>query len=93
LTISATVGTLLYFAIGSWIMVTLLDMILMLILLRIVGIRIPAVFAFPLLPFVFPDEIVVMLPVGSLITSVFFFASVLAYKKFEIKRNRKVVRT
>jgi hypothetical protein len=73
LTISATVGSLLYFAIGSWILVTLLDMILMLILLRIVGIRMPAVYAFPLLPFVFPHDMVVMLPLGSLIASVFLF--------------------
>ncbi|MCG5254641.1 hypothetical protein, partial [Brevibacillus agri] len=87
LTISATVGTLLYFAIDSWILVTLLDMILMLILLRIVGIRIPAVYAFPLLPFVFPDEIVVMLPLGSLITCVFLFVSALMYKKIEMKRR------
>jgi hypothetical protein len=90
LTISATVGTLLYFAIDSWILVTLLNMILMLILLRIVGIRIPAVYAFPLLPFVFPADIVVMLPFGSLIASVVLFGSVLAYKKFEMKRNKDV---
>lgn len=91
LTISATVGTLLYFVIDSWILVTLLDMILMLILLRIVGIRVPAVYAFPLLPFVFPDHIVAMLPLGSLITCVFLFTSVLAYKKMEMKRSRKVM--
>ena len=35
LTASATVGTLLYFAIDSWIVVTLLNMILMLILLKL----------------------------------------------------------
>ena len=46
LTTSATVGTLLYFAIDSWIVVTLLNMILMLILLKIVGVRIPAAYAF-----------------------------------------------
>jgi hypothetical protein len=91
LTISATVGTLLYFAIDSWILVTLLDMILMLILLRIVDIRVPAVYAFPLLPFVFPDNIVAMLPLGSLITCVFLFVSVLAYKKMEMKRSGKVM--
>lgn len=91
LTISATVGTLLYFAIDSWILVTLLDMILMLILLRIVGIHVPAVYAFPLLPFVFPDHIVAMLSLGSLITCVFLFTSVLAYKKMEMKRSRKVM--
>jgi hypothetical protein len=89
LTISATVGTLLYFAIDSWILVALLDMILMFILLRIVGIRIPAVYAFPLLPFVFPDDIVTKLPLGSLITSVFLFGSVLAFKKLEMKRRER----
>ncbi|WP_088051946.1 hypothetical protein [Virgibacillus dakarensis] len=85
LTISATVGTLLYFAIDSWILVTLIDMISMYFLLRIVGVRIPAVYAFPLLPFIFPDKIVAMLPLGSLITCLFLFGSVLAYKKVEMK--------
>jgi hypothetical protein len=89
LTISATVGTLLYFTIDSWIIITLLAMILMMILLRIVDIRMPAVYAFPLLPFVFPAEIVERLPIGALIASVFFFGSVLVYKKLEMKRNRK----
>ncbi|MGE6718316.1 hypothetical protein ACQKGD_13200 [Peribacillus frigoritolerans] len=91
LTISATVGTLLYFAIDSWILVTLLDMVLMLLLLRIVGIRLPAVYAFPLLPFVFPDDIAAMLPIGSLIASVFMFGSVLTYKKIEMKRRGEVM--
>ncbi len=91
LTISATVGTLLYFAIDSWILVTLLDMILMLILLRIVGIRMPAVYAFPLLPFVFPDDIVTKLPLGALIASVFLLGAVLAYKKVEMKRSGGVM--
>ncbi len=89
LTLSATVGTFLYFSIDTWIVVTLLDMILMLLLLRIVGIRMPAVYAFPLLPFVFPDDIVTMLPLSALIASVFYFGSVLAYKKFEMKRRTK----
>lgn len=91
LTISVTVGTLLYFALDSWILVTLIDMILMYILLRIAGVRIPAVYAFPLLPFIFPDKIVAMLPLGSLITCVFLFGSVLAYKKLEMKQSGKVM--
>lgn len=91
LTVSATVGTLIYFAIDSWILVTLLDMILMMMLLRFVGIRMPAVYAFPLLPFVFPNEIVPMLPLGALIVSVFMFCSVLVYKKLEMKRRGKVM--
>ncbi|WP_191567618.1 hypothetical protein [Metabacillus idriensis] len=93
LTLSATVGSLLYSAIDSWIVVTLLAMVLMLVLLRIVGIRMPAVFAFPLLPFVFPEEIVARLPIGALVACVFFFGLVLAYKKHEMKRSGKVMQT
>ncbi len=88
LTLSATVGTLLYFAIDSWILVTLLDIILILILLRIVGLRMPAAYAFPLLPLVFPANIVAMLPLGTLITCVFLLAAVVTFKKFEMKRSR-----
>ncbi|MFF2498407.1 hypothetical protein [Peribacillus sp. NPDC058075] len=88
LSISATVGTLLYFLINSWILVTLLDMVLMLILLRIAGMRIPAVYAFPLLPFIFPENVIPMIPLGALISSVFLFGSVLVYKKFEMKCKR-----
>ncbi|MED1421350.1 hypothetical protein [Bacillus smithii] len=91
LTISATIGTLLYFSIDSWILATLLDMILMLILLYVVGIRVPAVYAFPLLPFVFPDEIVAKLPLGSFITCLFLLSAVLAYKKIEMRQKKRAV--
>lgn len=91
LTVSASVGSLLYFVIDSWILVTLLAMLLMLVLLRIVGINMPAVYAFPLLPFVFPEEIIAKLPFAALIASVFFLGSVLAFKKFEMKQRGKVL--
>ncbi|WP_213583036.1 hypothetical protein [Paenibacillus sp. J2TS4] len=86
LTLSATVGALMYFNMDSSILATLLDMILMLVLSLIVGIRIPAIYAFPLLPFIFPDDIVMKLPLGSLVTCLFMFGSVLLYKKYESKR-------
>ncbi|MGX1454957.1 VIT1/CCC1 family predicted Fe2+/Mn2+ transporter [Cytobacillus horneckiae] len=89
-TISPTVGSFLYFTIDSWIIITILSMILMLILLRIVGIRLPAVYAFPLIPFVFPEEIVAKLPIAAFIASVFFFGSVLAYKKLEKRPRSKI---
>jgi len=73
--------------IDSWIVVTLFNMILMLILLKIVGVRIPAAYAFPLLPLVFPDEMIKMLPVGSFIAGVFLFGAVLLYKKWEMKQK------
>lgn len=90
LTISVTVGTLLYFAIDSWILVLLFDMLMMLLLLRIFGMRLPAVYAFPLLPFVFPADVVPNLPLGTLVGSVFFFGTVLAYKKLEMKQSKRL---
>ncbi|MEY9971826.1 fatty acid desaturase [Lysinibacillus sp. RC46] len=87
--ISTTVGTLLYLNINSWILITILAMLLMFILLHIVGIRLPAVYAFPLLTFVLPADIVTSLPVGILVATVFFFGSVLAIKKWEMTRNKK----
>lgn len=87
LTTSATVGTLLYFAMESWLLITILDMILMYILLQIVGVRIPAAYAFPLLPFVFPDDVAAKLPLGSLITCIALFSLVLAFKQYEQKRT------
>src|SRR5699024_2599921 len=89
LTLSATVGTWLYFALNTWILVTIPSVILMLILLMIVGIRLPAVHAFPLLRFILPADIVALLPLGSLVASVFMFTSVLAYKQFEIRKRGK----
>ena len=67
-------------------------MILMLILLKIVGVRIPTAYAFPLLPLVFPDEMIKMLPVGSFIAGLFLFGAVLLYKKWtsEAKGNANV---
>lgn len=89
LNISAAVGTLLYVTIDSWILITIIAMLLMLVLLRIFGMRLPAVYAFPLLTLVLPAEVVVMLPIGTLVATVFFFGSVLVIKKWEMKRNNK----
>ena len=55
--------------------------------IKIVGVRIPAAYAFPLLPLVFPDEMIKMLPVGSFIAGVFLFGAVLLYKKWEMKQE------
>lgn len=89
LTLSATVGTILYFLLGSWILITFLDMLLMFILLRITGMRIPAAYAIPLLAFVFPKTVVAGLPYGALMASVFLFTAVLVYKKVEMVRIGK----
>ncbi|WP_088833090.1 hypothetical protein [Paenibacillus tyrfis] len=86
LTISPAVGTLLYLTMHSLIVITVLDMLLMLALSLIVGIRLPAIYAFPLLPFIFPEDTITKLPLVSLVTCLFMFGSVLLYKKYELKR-------
>jgi hypothetical protein len=88
LTISATVGTVLYVTLDSWMLIALLDMILMALLLRIVRMHVPAAFAFPFLPFVFPYHITVMLPYSAFITSICLFGGVLLYKKWEQKYSK-----
>ena len=55
--------------------------------IKIVGVRIPAAYAFPLLPLVFPDEMIKMLPVASFVAGVFLFGAVLLYKKWEMKQK------
>ncbi|MFU1796535.1 hypothetical protein ACM1RC_21930 [Paenibacillus azoreducens] len=89
LTVSATVGTLLFFGLNSWIMVTLLSLFFMLIMEWIMKIRMPAIYAFPLLPFIFPPDVVPALPLATLITSLFVFTFVTVYKKLEgLARHR-----
>lgn len=89
LTVSATVGTLLFLLIDSWVLITLLDMFFMLLLQWIINIRIPAIYAFPLLPFIFPIDVVLDLPLGTLLTCLFMFVSVLVYKKNDISARTK----
>lgn len=89
LNISAVVGTFLYLTINSWILFTILAMLLMLVSLYISGIRMPAVYAFPLLTLVLPANIVARLPIGTMFATLFFFGSVFLIKKWEMKRNNK----
>ncbi|MDZ5610715.1 hypothetical protein U2I54_27920 [Bacillus pseudomycoides] len=83
LVISSSIGTLLYVILDSWIQVTILNMVLMLFLSRIINIRMPAIFAFPLLPFILPYEFVIKLPEATLFTCIFMFVSVTLYKKYD----------
>jgi uncharacterized membrane protein len=70
----------LFLAIDSWTLVTVLDLLLMAGLLRLCGMRMPAVYAFPFLAFVFPAASVLALPVAALVVSTVSFSLVLAYR-------------
>lgn len=86
LTLSATIGTLLYLNIDSWVLVAALDMAIVYLILRIFSARIPAAYAFPLLPFVFPAESVPQLPYAAAVVSAFLFGLVLLFKAYERKQ-------
>ncbi|MEJ6783749.1 hypothetical protein [Aminobacter sp. Piv2-1] len=86
LTLSATIGTLLYLNIDSWVLVAALDMAIVYLILRVFSARIPAAYAFPLLPFVFPAESVPQLPYAAAVVSAFLFGLVLLFKTYERKQ-------
>ena len=88
LTLSAAIGVALFLAIDSWTLVTVLDLLLMAALLRLFGMRVPAVYAFPFLAFVFPATAVPALPVAALIVSAVSLSLVLAYRRWFAEPQR-----
>ncbi len=81
LTLSATIGTLLYLTIPSWTAVIVLDILLMLLVSRTMRVRMPALYAFPLFPFILPVEAVRGLPLATIWAVLFTFACLWMYKK------------
>lgn len=90
LTLSALVGVLLYFYLVNWIAVVVLSLPIMWLILNRFKMRVPAVYAFPLLVYVFPQNALIMLPVAALLVSLFSLGLVLGfhwYQHREIKVN------
>lgn len=83
LTLSAAVGVALYLTVADWMTVVLLDLALMWLLLRLFDMRMPAVYAFPLLAYVFPRDALPQLPAAALLVSLFSLGLVLAYRKMQ----------
>ncbi len=83
LTLSAAIGVALFLLIDHWVAVAILDMALMWLLLKLFKMRMPAVYAFPLLAYVFPQGALPMLPAAALATTLFSLALVLAYHKMQ----------
>ncbi len=81
LTLSITLAVLLYNLIANWILLSLIYILVMYLLLKLFNMKIPAVYAFPFLVFVFPPEIVQHLPIASLVVSFFSFGLVLLIRK------------
>lgn len=79
LTLSAAIGVTLFLLISNWIWVVVIDMLLMWGLLRVFKMRMPAVYAFPLLAYVFPPQSLTLLPVAALLVSGFSLSAVLLF--------------
>lgn len=79
LTFSIALAVLLHQFIDQWLVLSVLYMALAFGLLKLFGMRIPAVYAFPLLVYVFPQDRLLHLPLASLIALVLSLACVYAY--------------
>lgn len=90
LTLSAAIGAALFQALHSWPLIAALDMFAVFLLLRLFKMRMPAVYAFPLLPFVFPPEVARLLPAAALAASAVSFSLTLAYHH---TRKRRALQT
>ncbi|MFB8374573.1 hypothetical protein [Paenibacillus taichungensis] len=90
LTLSAAVGVLIFNQVDSQVLAVFIVMILVVVISRIFHARIPALYAIPLLTFIFPEEKVWTLPLVTLFASIFMFSFVLLYKYGEKRTlNRK----
>ena len=82
LTISISLAVLLSQYIENWLILSVIFLLMMKLLLRIFNMKIPAVYAFPFLIFVFPAEKVSGLPLASLTVSVVCFGMVYLFHTY-----------
>lgn len=81
--LSATIGVILYINLENWVLIASLDLILMFLLLYLFKMRVPAVYAFPLLAFILPREVVKGLPLTTLAMCIFTFGLILLYRRYQ----------
>ncbi|GAA6237115.1 hypothetical protein [Apilactobacillus micheneri] len=83
--LSASLGMIIHTFIYSWIVVILISLPMVFAILKILHIKLPASYAFPLLALVLPKDMFVILPISSLLASTYFLGSVWLYKNIFIK--------
>lgn len=82
LTLSISMAVAMQLLIQDWIVLTVIYMSLMFALLKLFDMRIPAVYAFPFLVFVFPQDSVMHLPVASCLMASFSLGCVYLYRTY-----------
>lgn len=83
LTLSAAVGALMFTQLDSQVLAAFIDMLAVVLISRLFHARIPALYAIPLLTFVFPEDKVWSLPLVTLFASICMFSLVWLYKYAE----------
>lgn len=81
LSCAASIGVFVHLVFDSWFLVTLISLPLIFILLSLLKVKVPAAYAFPLLAIVLPTSMFHMLPISSLISTIFFFGGAYIYNK------------
>ena len=81
LTLTAALGVVLSQTLASWVLAVAVAMVLVHGLLRVMNMRMPAAYAFPLLAYVFPPEGVLLLPVAALGNAAFALGLVLWHRQ------------
>ncbi|MCC9044259.1 hypothetical protein LNQ81_16425 [Myroides sp. M-43] len=82
LTLAIGIGVLLYQFIEHWLVLASLFMVLMYGLSQLFKIRVPAVYAFPFLVYVFPAEKVLNLPIATFVVATFSFGAVYVFRAY-----------
>jgi len=82
LLLSSVVGTVLFLYLSSWTIIIVIDILLMFLLSYIIKVRMPALYAFPLFPFILPAEAVPSLPLYTLWAVLYTFSCLWLYKKY-----------
>ncbi|MGL4585134.1 MAG: hypothetical protein ACRCVU_19375 [Flavobacterium sp.] len=86
LTLAISIGVILYQFIEHWLVLASLFMVLMYGLSQLFKMRIPAVYAFPFLVYVFPAEKVLNLPIATFVVATFSFGAVYVYRVYVLPR-------
>lgn len=90
LTVSAVVGVAGHWFFDDWLGVALVCLPLMWLLLWMLDMRMPAVYAFPLLVSVFPQHAVLSIPMATLLVTLLSLSLVLSYHVVKKHRNLSI---
>lgn len=82
LTLAISIGVLLYQYIENWLILASLLLAMMYGLSQLFQMRVPAVYAFPFLVYVFPAEKVMSLPIATFVVATFSFGAVYIYRTY-----------